>query len=177
MEEDAEEGRRTGLKLNKCHTKFRPYGTTEYLPIMGRSKCRMRAEAGATINSMVYVMRGNEEPLLGRLDSQRLGIIQLNMKGSQQKEDRVARLEKVEKQAAVKTGIVSGGQTQREIDIKIENITDKFPALFTGLGQAKVELVHIEVDPRVKPVQQKRRNIALHYVDRLRKHLDKRNRG
>ena len=44
------------LKLKKCLTKFRPYGTTEYLPIMGRSKCRMRAEAGATIHSMVYVM-------------------------------------------------------------------------------------------------------------------------
>ena len=61
---------------------------------MGRSKCRMRAEAGATINSMVYMMRGNEQPLLGRLDAQRLGIIQLNMKGSQQKEDRVTRLER-----------------------------------------------------------------------------------
>ena len=35
-----------------------------------------------------------------------------------------------------------------------------------------MELLHIEVDPRVKPVQQKRRNIAVHYVDRLRKHLD-----
>ena len=67
---------------------------------------------------------------------------------------------------------MSGGQTQREIDRKIENITDNFPDQFTGLGQAKVELVHIELDLRVKPVLQKRRNIALHYVDRLRKHLD-----
>ena len=67
---------------------------------------------------------------------------------------------------------MSGGQTQREIDRKIENITDNFPDQFTGLGRAKVELVHIELDLRVKPVLQKRRNIALHYVDRLRKHLD-----
>ena len=47
---------RQNLKLKKCLTKFRPYGTTEYLPIMGRSKYRMRAETGATIHSMVYVM-------------------------------------------------------------------------------------------------------------------------
>ena len=71
------------LKLKKCLTKFRPYGTTEYLPIMGRSKCRMRAEAGATIHSMVYVMRGKEQPLLCRIDAQRLGIIQMNMKGAE----------------------------------------------------------------------------------------------
>ena len=115
------------LKLKKCLTKFRPYGTTEYLPIMGRSKCRMRAEAGATIHSMVYVMRGKEQPLLGLMDAQRLGIIQMNIKGAEQKEDRVARLEKLEKQPAVKTGIVSGGQTQREIDRKMESITDEFP--------------------------------------------------
>ena len=158
------------LKLKKCLTKFRPYGTTEYLPIMGRSKCRMRAEAGATIHSMVYVMRGKEQPLLGLKDAhaQRLGIIQMNMKGAEQKVDTVARQEKLEEQPAVKTGIVSGGQTQKEIDRKMESITDEFPDLFTGLGRAKMEPVHIEVDQRVKPVQQKRRNIALHYIDRLR---------
>ena len=61
---------------------------------------------------------------------------------------------------------------QEEINRKMEVITDKFPDLFTGLGRAKVEPVHIEVDPRVKPIQQKRRNIALHYVDRLKKHLN-----
>ena len=47
---------RQNSKLKKCLTKFRPYGTTEYLPIMERSKCRMRALTGATIHSMVYVM-------------------------------------------------------------------------------------------------------------------------
>ena len=95
------------LKLKKCNTKFRPYGTREYLPVMGRSKCKMQAEAGATINTMVYVVKGQEQPLLGLADA-------------------------------------------------------KFPELFTGLGRAKVVPVHIEVDPKVKPIQQKRRNIALH---------------
>ena len=53
----------------------------------------------------------------------------------------------------------------------MESITNEFPDLFTGLGRAKVEPMHIEVDQNVKPFQQKRRNIALHYVDRLREHL------
>ena len=115
------------LKLKKCETKFRPYGTKEYLPVMGRSKCRMKAEAGATIHSMVYVIRGIEQPLLGKRDAQRMGIIQMNMKGAEQKVDIVGRLEKVEKQPAVKTGIVSGGQTQEEINRVMDKITDKFP--------------------------------------------------
>ena len=93
------------------------------------------------LHGVCYVMRGKEQPLLGLMDAQRLGIIQMNVK-----EDRVARLEMLVKQPAVKTGIVSGGQTQREIDKKMECITDEFPDLFTGLGRAKVEPVLIEVD-------------------------------
>ena len=124
------------------------------------------------LHGVCYVMRGKEQPLLGLMDAQRLGIIQMNVKGAEQKEDRVARLEMLVKQPAVKTGIVSGGQTQRDIDRKMESITDEFPDLFTGLGRAKVEPVLIEVDQRVKPVQQKSWKIALLYVDRrLREHL------
>ena len=159
------------LRLKKCTTKFRPYGTQEYLLVMGRSKCRMKAEAGATIRSMVYVIRGIEQPLLGLEDAKRLGIIRMNMRGASQQVDTVARLERVVKQPAVKTGVVSGGQTQEEINRVMEKITEKFPDLFKGLGRARVQPVHIEVNPRVKPIQQKRRNIALHYVERLKKHL------
>ena len=40
----------------------------------------------------------------------------MNMKGAEQKVDTSARLEKVKKQPTVKTGIVSGGQMQEEIN-------------------------------------------------------------
>ena len=53
----------------------------------------------------------------------------------------------------------------------MDRITDKFLDLFKGLGKAKVQSVHVEVDPKIKPIQQKRRNITLYYVERLRKHL------
>jgi hypothetical protein len=75
----------------------------------------------------------------------------------------VCRLENVNKQPAHMAGIVSGGQTQQEINRHMVEITDKFPELFTGLCRAKVEPVYIEVDPKVKPIQQKRRPIALHF--------------
>ena len=82
-------------------------------------------------------MRGYEQPLLGQLNAQRLDIIQMNMKGVEQKEDRVARCDKLNK-AAVETGIESGGQAQEEIDRKRQSITDKLPDMFTGQGPAKV---------------------------------------
>ena len=32
--------------------------------------------------------------------------------------------------------------------------------------------IHIEVDDRIKPVQQKRRPIAIHYLDKFKAHLE-----
>ena len=76
----------------------------------------MKAEAGATIRSMVYVIRGIEQLLLGLEDAKRLGIIRMNMRGASQQVDTVARLERVVKQPAVKTGVVLGGQTPEIIN-------------------------------------------------------------
>ena len=77
--------------------------------IIGRSKCRLQAEAGATINTMVYVAKGQEQPLLGLGDAKRLGILSINMKGGARKTDMVARLEKVIKQPAQASGPISAG--------------------------------------------------------------------
>ena len=54
----------------------------------------------------VYVMKGQEQPLLGLLDAQRLGIIQMNMEGAGQKVYTV-------KQPTVLTGTVSGPRHNR----------------------------------------------------------------
>ena len=56
---------------------------------------------------------------------------------------------------------VSGGQTQAE-----------FRDLFTGVGRAKVDPIHIFMDPNVKPTQQKQRKVALHFILRLKKHSE-----
>ena len=50
----------------------------------------------------------------------------VNMRGAAQ-EDMVAGLEKVEKRQPVMTGKVSGGQTQQEIERKMQAITDEVP--------------------------------------------------
>ena len=70
-------------QLKICKTKFRPYGTKLTLPIMGRSKCKLQAQAGANIRTMVYVVQGKEQSLLGRHDGMRLGIISVNCAGGE----------------------------------------------------------------------------------------------
>ena len=40
------------------------------------------------------------------------------------------------------------------------------------LGRAKVDPIHIFMDPNTKPVQQKQRKVALHFIPRLKKHLE-----
>ena len=76
------------------------------------------------------------------------------------------------KETPKKQGIVSGGQTQEQIDERMKQIRDKFPNVFKGIGKAKVEPIHIERDPKCRPVQQKRRPIPIHYKEKLREHLE-----
>ena len=62
--------------------------------------------------------------------------------------------------------------TQAEIDARMEILLRPFEKVFQGIGRAKVEPVHIEVDPSVKPVQQKRRPIPLRYVEKFKDHIE-----
>ena len=65
-----------------------------------------------------------------------------------------------------------GGEEQVVIDKNVKEIVNKYEQLFTGIGRAKVEPVHIDVDPAVKPIQQKRRPMAIHYVDKFKAHIE-----
>ena len=63
--------------------KFRPYGTNKELPVIGRAKVQLRAEAGAVIETYVYVNNDTAETsLLGEKDAQRLGIVMIRPEGA-----------------------------------------------------------------------------------------------
>ena len=65
----------------KTKIRFRPYGTSEQLPIRGRAKVQLRAKAGATIVTYVYINDDDTETsLLGKRDAQRLGIVKIKLK-------------------------------------------------------------------------------------------------
>ena len=62
---------------------FRPYGTAYKLPIIGRAHVELTAEAGASINTWVYVVKDKkEQSIIGKNDGERLGIIKLNPQGA-----------------------------------------------------------------------------------------------
>ena len=65
--------RKARLKNNR--TKFRPFGTNYSLPILGRTKCRMMAACGQEVSTIVYVVAGETESLLGLKDALALGIV------------------------------------------------------------------------------------------------------
>ena len=110
----------------------------------------------------MYVVAGETESLLGLKDAQALGIVKINLEGQQMDEtDSMRQLYDMPRQVPG-PGVISGGQTQEEIDLRVTKLVKPFQQVFQGTGAAKVEPVHIEVDKTAKPVQQKMRLIAIH---------------
>ena len=62
--------RKAKLKTNR--TKFRPFSFNYSLPILGRTKCRLKATCGQEVCTLVYVVAGETESLLGLRDAQAL---------------------------------------------------------------------------------------------------------
>ena len=61
-------GKKPKLKSNDIT--FRPYGPSQPLVVLGRSKCTLTAGGGAEVNTFVYVVRGAKESLLGLRDGE-----------------------------------------------------------------------------------------------------------
>ena len=54
------------------------------LPCIGRFKVKLKAVSGATIRSMVYVIQGVKESLMGCMDALRLGLLVIRKEGIQE---------------------------------------------------------------------------------------------
>ena len=134
-------------KLKKCHTKFSLFGANVRLPMRGRVKC------GKEVKTVVYVVEGETQSLLGLRDAKALGVISTKPEGRLYVEDvnMVTNFKKVEPKLE---GVVSGNQTQIEIDAIMEKITERHQDVFKGLGRAKVDPIHIEMNPSFRPVKQ-----------------------
>ena len=72
-----------GGELKETRLKFRPYGTNHYLPIQGRVAVRMKAAAGAVIETKVFVNGDRSEAsLLGEKDAAQLGVVTVRPEGA-----------------------------------------------------------------------------------------------
>ena len=163
----AKNHRRPTLKRNRV--KLVPYGTSQGLTVLGRSKCMLTAKAGAKVETIVYVVRGAKESLLGLRDGEALGIIRIQPEG-----EIVRRLDMFTKEDIIADGeVVSGGKTQEQIDQTMVELVGKFPKVFTGLGRATgVPDIHIEMDDKIPPVQQKQRQVPFQFKQKLKDHLE-----
>ena len=71
----------TKLKLEETKRKFRAYGSTKELPVLGRSKCLVMAASGSSVVTRVYVMKGKSSSLLGLREAEALGVLVISSKG------------------------------------------------------------------------------------------------
>ena len=154
--------------------RFRPYGTSYHLPIIGRTYVHLIAERGATIKTWVYILDSTEESsLLGEEDAIRLGIVSVNLQGATEEviqtvtyqpstnHDDAAQLE-------------DQCQHQSDVDHNMDAIKQRFSGVFTHTtGKFIGEPIKIQVNESARPVIAPRRRIPLHYVDRVEKELDK----
>ena len=70
------------LELKKNTVRFIPYGTAKVLPVMGRAKVVMQNQRGIQRKTMVYLVEGQTESLLGKQDAEALGIINIVPEGA-----------------------------------------------------------------------------------------------
>ena len=81
-------------KLKKSMVRLVPYGNNKTLELLGRSRCQIKAGVRAEVTTIVYVVRGVKESLLGLRDRKALGFIKIQPEG-----DTVRMLEMATKEA------------------------------------------------------------------------------
>ena len=163
-------------KLRKNNVVFSPYGTNLKLPVKGRVKVVLQNERGLQVRTIVYVVKGQTESLLGKRDGEALGIVRIDNKGARPQE-RLNHITQVKKELKVGAGVVSGGETQIQIDVKMVGMVEEYKDLFQGIGKVKLAPIHIFTKEGRTPVAQKQRQVAHHYMEPLRQHLQELQEG
>jgi hypothetical protein len=169
-------------KYVKTSKKFRPYGTQKHLPIRGKAVISLQSKNGARIKTRVYIINSRkEQSLLGKYDGIRLGIVKLNPNGGKeavsidanddeeiQRMESLRRVTRHKKGSTTSQGIVSGGETQVEIDTHMKKMIDDNPSLFSNrTGRFNGDPIHIHMKDDATPVVAPSRPVPLQYVDRL----------
>lgn len=157
------------VRTSKC---FRPYGTAYHLPIKGRAHVFLKAENGAEIDTWIYVVNSTkEQSLLGNTDAERLGIVTINLQGSNEEIVRnVTYMPKTLNTADTD----QNPELQTETDIKMQRIVEQFPSVFSNTtGKFRGSPIKIQIKSDATPVIQSPHRIPLQYVDRTKKELEK----
>ena len=146
-------------RLIKTKVRLRPYGMKDHLEVLGGAKVRLTAQAGASMETWCYVVKGFQtESLLGSEEAKRLGILEIHAKG------------KPADIQAIRASMKAEDQSKQRKET-IQAILDKHDKLFQGIGKFSDQEIRFNVDPTVKPVVQRERPVPLGYRPRLSEHL------
>ena len=160
------------ITLHESRIRFKPYSTNKTVPLIGCFRARLRNNLGRVHTTTVYVVEGESESLLGREDAEALGILNINSDGHKpQEEERLRCITPEILRDPIKTGPVSGGKSQKEIDAQMDKIAREHHAVFEGMGRAKVDPIHIQVKPDAIPISQGKRPIPMQYKKAVSKKL------
>ena len=169
-------------RLVKTKLKFRPYGTMCKLPIRGRAKVKLQARAGAVITTYVYINDDDKDSsLLGESDALRLGIVKINLRGSEEEvmmgvdsdqEESTQKMRRIRQNRL--SELTKHKKTTREVEENeraMDKLAGEFQDIFGGVGRYKGPEIKIQIREDISPVIQARRRIPLHYVKPLEDHL------
>ena len=159
--------------LKENSIRFRPYSTDKTVPVMGYLDVKLKNQEGGTHRTKIYAVKGEKESLLGKDDAIALGILKLEPRGEAvcSEEDRIRCLTQEELKPLIKKGIVSDDKTQAQIDQDMEQIVAEHQEIFQGMGRAKVDPIHIHMDPTAVPVTQGKRPIPVQFKEKAAKKL------
>ena len=165
-----------GCNLVKTKLSFRPYGTQVRLPIIGRAKIQLQAQAGALITTYVYINDDNRDSsLLGERDALRLGIVTINLEGSTEEvlqgvgEEDLRRIRQTRLSELSETK--RSAKEEEKVKRDMEQLAEEYRDIFGGVGKYKGPEIKIQIRENVVPVIQARRRIPLHYTKPLEDHL------
>ena len=139
----------------------------------------LQAVNGAKIKTRVYILNDRkEQSLLGMYDSIRLGIVTLNPEGAneevviedEEEGDEILRQVSYTKKGPTPSGTVSGGETQAEIDAKMEERVKKHSSLFSERTFTGDPIkIHLKegAEPKVAPY----RPIPYHFEERFNEEM------
>ena len=144
--------------IKPSKTRFRPYGTQEHLTTLGEVPACLQSSNGAKHSTTIYVVQGHKiEPLLGDEDAKALGILTINKGGhNPQTPDTIPPTDI----ASITANIQAAGiqiKSQKDPDesipvdeqTRVQNIIDKHPSAFSGIGLLKDEEVSFHIDQTV----------------------------
>ena len=122
------------IELSRSKTKLFAYGSSEQLPILGKFDSTIETKDKITY-SCLHVVKGNAGSLMSYKTASALDLIHIK---------------------------VNQVHTKQSKPVTLQDLEDRYPAIFNGIGKLKDYVVKLHIDENVQPVAQAARRIPFH---------------